>query len=70
MLDKKRQQKIKEKAKTGQTRPFLDFTKKLSSLPRVVLAEEPKTGLRLKIRPHWEDVIDGQSSCTSCMLLS
>ena len=38
--------------KSGQTRPFLGFTKKSSWLPRVVWAEESKTGLGFKIGPR------------------
>ena len=70
MLDMKHQQKIKKNVKTGQTRPFLGFTKKSSALPRVVCAEESKTGLRFEIGPS-HDVVqtrsklvtDRQSSC-------
>ena len=69
MLDKKHQQKIKN-AKTGQTRPFLGFTKKSSTLFRAVWAEESKTGLRFKIGPSYDVVptrsqlvTDRQTSC-------
>ena len=42
--------------KTGQTRPFLGFTKKYSALPRVVWAEESKTGFRFEIGPSYDVV--------------
>ena len=57
--------------KTGQTRPFLGFSKKSSTLPLVVWAEESIAGLRFDIRPSYEVaptrsqlVTDGQSNCT------
>ena len=37
--------------KTGQTRPFLGFTKKSSTLPPVVWSEESKAGIRFEIGP-------------------
>ena len=40
-----------KKHETGQTRPFLGFTKKSSTLYRVFWAEESKTGLRFEIDP-------------------
>ena len=56
--------------KTGQTNPFLGFTKK-SNLPRVVWAEESKNGLSFEIRPSYNNVptasqfvTDGQSICS------
>ena len=69
MLDKKRQQKLKN-ARTGQTSPLLGFTKKSSTLPRVVWVEESKNGIGFKIRPNYGNapttsqlLIYGQSSC-------
>ena len=56
-------------AKTGQTSPFLGFTKTSSTLPRVVWDEESKNGLRFKIGPSYDNapmrsrlVTDRQSS--------
>ena len=51
MPDKKRRQKNNKNAKNGQTGPFLGFTKKTTTLPRVVWAEEFKNGLRFEIGP-------------------
>ena len=69
MLDKKHWRKIKN-AKTGQTSLCLGFTKKLSTLPCVVWAEESKTGLGFEIVPSYDAVptrsqlvTDRQSSC-------
>ena len=62
MLDKKDQQKIKY-SKTDQTRPFLGFTKKSSTLLRVVWAEESKTG---QTRPFL--VLTTKSYIDSCSL--
>ena len=57
-------------AKTGQTSPFLGFTKKISTLPHVVWTEDSKTGLGFEIGPSYGDVptrsqclTEGQSSC-------
>ena len=57
---------------------FLGFTKKSSTLPRVVWAEDPKNGLRFEIEPSYDVVptrsqvlTDGQSRCMrDCSLLS
>jgi len=57
--------------KTGQAIPFLDFTKKSSTLPCVVLAEESNNGLGFEIGPSSYDDVpttskflsDKQSSC-------
>ena len=49
MLDEKREQKIKN-MKTGQTSPFLGFTK-TSTLPRVVWVKESKNGLGFEVGP-------------------
>ena len=56
--------------KPGQTRPFEVLQKESSTWPRVVWAEESKTGLRLEIRPSYDVVpmmsqlvTDGQCSC-------
>ena len=43
--------------KTGQTSPFLGFTKKKSStLPRVVWVEESRNGIGFEIGPKYDDV--------------
>ena len=47
---------LRRHAKTGQARPFLDFTKKSSILPRVVWAEESKNGLRFEIGPSYDNI--------------
>ena len=59
----------RQNMKTGQTSPFLGFTKKSSILPRVVWTEESKNDLRFEIGPSYDDVpttskcaSDGQSS--------
>ena len=51
-------------------RPFLGFTKKSNTLPRVVWVEESKNGLRFEIGPSYDVVptrsqlvTDGQFSC-------
>ena len=61
--------KNKNKRKTGQTSPFLGFTK-TSTLPRVVWVEESKNGLGFEIGLNYADVpmrsrllTDRQSSC-------
>ena len=50
--------------KTDQTRPFLDFTKKTSTLPRVVWAEKSKAGLRFEIGPSYDVVPTGSQLVT------
>ena len=55
MLDKKHSQKAKI-AKIGRTILFSGFTKKLSTSPHVVWAEESKTGLRFEIGPSYDIV--------------
>ena len=52
--------------------PFLGFTKKSTTLPRVVRAEESKNGLGFEIGPSHDDaptrsqlVTDGKSSCNT-----
>ena len=45
-----------KKAKTGQSRLFLGFTKKSSTLSCVVWAEESKNGFGFEIGPSYDDV--------------
>ena len=59
-----------QNVKTGQTSPCLGFTKKSSTLTRVVWDEESKTDLKFEIGPSYNDVLttsqlvtDSQSSC-------
>ena len=47
--------KYLKNAKTGQTSPFLGFTK-TSTLPCLVWAEESKNGLRFEIEPNCDNV--------------
>ena len=71
MLDKEMlTNKIKKNAKTGQTSPFLGFTKRTSTSSNVVWVEESKNGLQFEIGPYYGDVptrsqllTDRQSIC-------
>ena len=62
--------KIKKRENWSNETVFRFYKKKSSTLPRVVWAEESKTGLRFEIRPSYDVVqmrsqlvTDGQSSC-------
>ena len=54
MLDKKRWHKVKKKKQKLTKRTYFWVLQKTSTFPRVVWAEEPKTGFIFEIRPSFD----------------
>ena len=78
MIDKKTPTKNKETRKlVKQNRFYVGLTKKSSTFPSVVWAEESRTGLKFEIGPSYDVVptrsqlvTDGQSSCRGSLKLA